>query len=158
MWGILLRLAITTPQFHLHLQLPSAHFTAPCNSLHLNFTCICICHPHTSLTLEIPTPLFSLGTVLAIRTFHLPWKFLHPYFHLGQHLLYVHFTAPCNYCTLISLAIAPGFMDHYIGDGSHLTALSGGGKMIPHMDNIPCIQMQAAVGYHRAFLIYICYM
>src|SRR5882762_6763577 len=84
------------PYFHLGQHLPSAHFTAPCNLLHSNFTCTCTCYLHISLYLAIYCTPISLALALAIHTFHLPWKFLHPHFHLGKHLLYGHFTAPCN--------------------------------------------------------------
>jgi hypothetical protein len=63
-------LQFTALQFHLHLHLLFAHFTSPCNLLCPNFTCTCTYHPHISLTLEILASLFSLGTALAICTFH----------------------------------------------------------------------------------------
>src|SRR5882762_7916900 len=85
-------LQFTASQFHLHLHLPSAHFTAPCNLLRSNFTCTRTCHPHISLTLEIPASLFSLGIALAICTFHCTLQFTALQFHLHLHLPSAHFT------------------------------------------------------------------
>src|SRR5882757_1798021 len=84
--------------FHLGQHLPSAHFTAPCNLLLSNFTCTCTCHLHISLTLEIPAFLFSLGTALAICTFHCTLQFTAPQFHLHLHLPSAHFTYLGNSC------------------------------------------------------------
>src|SRR5882762_7177162 len=91
-------LQFTAPQFHLHLHLPSAHFTAPCNLLHSNFTCTCTYHPHISLTLKILASLFSLGTALAICTFHCTLQFTALQFHLHLHLPSAHFTYLGNSC------------------------------------------------------------